>query len=133
MKKVFLILFSLIFFGTALTGSAFLLSGCDSSYSQEQNDEEKQDDENTENSNDNSSSEDNNQEDANEDEDDEVSAQGYILHAYVITFDSQSPTGANNSRGGTVTVWSPGFYHKNKKWLHFCGVLHQCCLHWNKL
>ena len=85
------------------------MSGCDSSYSQEQNDEEKQNDENTENSNDNSSSEDNNQEDANEDEDDEVSAQGYILHAYVITFDSQSPTGSNNSRGGTVTVWSPGF------------------------
>ena len=109
MKKLFLFLFSFLFIGTALTGSAFLLSGCDFSYSQEQNDEEKQDDENTENSNDNSSSEDNNQEDANEDEDDEVSAQGYILHAYVITFDSQSPTGANNSRGGTVTVWSPGF------------------------
>lgn len=35
MKKLFLVLFSFLFIGTAFTGSAFLFSGCDSSYSQE--------------------------------------------------------------------------------------------------
>ena len=40
MKKLFLILFSFLFLGTALTGSVFLLAGCDYSQSQEENNDE---------------------------------------------------------------------------------------------
>ena len=39
MKKFLLCLFSFLFIGTALAGSCFLLAGCDSSYSQEENGE----------------------------------------------------------------------------------------------
>ncbi len=93
MKKIFLVLFSFLFIGTVLTGSCFLLSGCDQSYSQNENSE------NNENYNDN-----------NTDEDEEIEASGYYFHAYLISFDEQNPSGANNTNGGSVIVSGPGAF-----------------------
>ncbi len=43
MKKFLLCIFSFLFIGTALAGSSFLLAGCDSSYSQEENENNESD------------------------------------------------------------------------------------------
>ena len=51
MKKFLLCLFSFLFIGTALTGSSFLLAGCDSSYSQEENGEHSDNNESADNEN----------------------------------------------------------------------------------
>ena len=110
MKKIFLVLFSFLFIGTVLAGSCFLLSGCDQSYSQNENSE------NNENYNDN-----------NTDEDEEIEASGYYFHAYLISFDEQNPSGANNTNGGSVIVSGPGAFglwadSPHGKTLHMLGM-----------
>ena len=93
MKKILLCLFSFLFIGTALTGSVFLLAGCNQSYSQEDNEENN-------NENENNTGED------IPDEDEEISAQGYRLDAYIMSFNQAYPSGYNNTNGGTVETWS---------------------------
>ena len=105
MKKILLCLFSFLFIGTALTGSVFLLAGCNQSYSQEGNEEN-----NNENGND--SGED------KPDENEEISAQGYRLDAYIMSFNEAYPSGYNNTNGGTIETWSNALLFRC--WLCVC-------------
>ena len=94
-------------------GGAVLLTGCDSSQSTVSDENQSGDGETEENPNDesdNSGIENGSDEDTeNSEENTSSSATSYYYHAYVITFDSASPTGSNSSRGGNVTIWAPGF------------------------
>lgn len=113
MKKILLCLFSFLFIGTALTGSVFLLAGCNQSYSQEDNEENN-------NENENNTGED------IPDEDEEISAQGYRLDAYIMSFNQAYPSGYNNTNGGTVeTCQTQAFFgHGYKMELGLEHIIH---------
>ena len=84
MKKLFLVLFSFLFIGTALTGSAFLLAGCNQSYSQEGNEENNENEGNP--SDINNDNFDNNFDNENQEDGDEISAQGVSFGVQAVAY-----------------------------------------------
>lgn len=102
MKKVLLAIFSFLFIGTALTGSAFILAGCDQSYTQEENKENNGNNENT--------GEDNNNPAAGEDSennngDEEVSGQSNMTTNVSIYTMNTSGDYVNSAAGGKVVIF----------------------------
>ena len=92
-NKILLMILSILFIGSAITGGVLLANG----YSQ------------SETISGGGNSQNDNSDDIGED-DYEVNAQGYYLHAYTMCFDQSYPTGLNNTNGGNVTCWGPGLF-----------------------
>ena len=109
MKKVLLCLFSFLFIGTALTGSVFLLAGCNSSYSQEENNKEDGENETGNNEEINDGSE--NEDDKPNDDVEGQSAFTINLTVYTMNHNDGYVYGterflrSNDDYGGNVRIW----------------------------